>query len=130
MEISEIVSDLGRAKHDLTYLQFDADIPPQRLERCTSAVRDLETVVSEIFRTAWIPGTLPELTASIACVQGNLRRLQFGIDDCIYDVIDRGQPDEFLRVSTAMSMGRLLEHQLDLLMDALMHAMPKAEWTN
>ena len=130
MEISEIVSDLGRAKHDLTYLQFDADIPPQRLERCTSAVRDLETVVSEIFRTAWIPGTLPELTASIACVQGNLRRLQSDVDDALDVVIERALPDEFLRVSTAMSMGRLLEHQLHVLMLALMHATPRGEWTN
>src|SRR5438445_12047453 len=83
MEIIEIVSDLGRAKHDLTYLQFDADIPPQRLERCTSAVRDLETVVSEILRTAWVPRTVPELTVSIACVQENLRRLQSDVDDAL-----------------------------------------------
>ncbi len=128
MEVRQMIEDVARAKNDLAGL--GADIPPQRLERCTSAVHDLETGVSELLGTAWIPRTVPELTASIYCVRENLRRLQSEIDDCIDDVIENGRPDEFFRVSTAMSFGRLLEFQLDALMSALAHVTPKAKWTN
>src|SRR5438309_11905695 len=119
MEVREIISDVARAKNDLAGLALDG-VTPERMARCQSAVADLENGVAEVLTQNWIPRTVPELTASIYCVRANLRRLQSEIDGCMDDVIERARPDEFFRVSTAMSMGRLLEHQLDVLMDALM----------
>jgi hypothetical protein len=51
------------------------------------------------------------------------------LDDCI-DVIDRGQPDEYFRVWTAMAFRRLLEFQLYALMGALADVTPEAKWLN
>src|SRR5260370_12040029 len=115
MEIRQMIEDVARAKNDLAGLVLDG-VAPQRLKRCTSAVADLETGVAELLGTRWIPQTSPELTAAIYCVKANLRHLQSDVDDALAVVIERALPDEFLRVSTAMSMGRLLEHQLDVLM--------------
>ncbi len=129
MEIRQMIQDVARAKNDLAGLVLDG-VTPQRLKRCTSAVADLETGVSEILGTAWIPQTVSELTAAIYCVNENLRRLQSDVEDALDVVIERALPDEFFRVSTAMSMGRLLEYQLDVLMNALALATPKTKWTN
>ena len=129
MEISEIISDVTRARNDLVSL-VDARIPAHKLQRCRAAVADLESAASEILGTAWIPQTVSELTASIYCVRANLRRLQSDVEDALDVVIERALPDEFFRVSTAMSMGRLLEYQLDVLMNALALATPKTKWTN
>src|SRR5437762_573126 len=129
MEVREIFSDIARAKNDLAALALDG-VTPQRLKHCAAAVNDLETAATEILTTAWIPRNVSQLTASIACVRENMRRLQSDVDDVLDVVIERALPDEFLRVSTAMSMGRLLEHQLDVLMNALALATPKPEWTN
>ena len=129
MEIKQMIDDVARAKNDLAGL-LDADIPPRRLQRCQSAVADLETGVSEILGTAWIPRTVPELTVSIYQVRENMRRVQDQIDGCIDDVIDRAQPDELFRVWAAMAFGRLLEFELDALMSALALVTPEAEWLN
>jgi hypothetical protein len=129
MEIKEIISDVTRAKNDLASLALDG-VTPQRLKRCAAAVNDLETGVAELLTEDWIPRTVPELTVSIHCVRENLRRLQSDVDDALDVVIERALPDEFLRVSTAMSMGRLLEVQLDALMSALAHATPQTDWIN
>src|SRR6266436_2046453 len=129
MEVRDMIGDVARARNDLASLRLDG-VTPNRLARCESVTRDLETAVTEILTTAWIPRTVPELTASIYCVRANLRRLQSDVDDALDVVIERGIPDEFFRVSTAMSMGRLLEHQLHVLMLALMHAAPRGEWTH
>jgi len=76
-----------------------------------------------------------ELTASIYCVRANLRRLQSDVEDALdvnvsANIFERGQPDELFRVWAAMAFGRLLEFQLEALMDALAHVTPKAKWTN
>jgi hypothetical protein len=129
MEVREIISDVARAKNDLAALALDGT-PQKKLKHCAAAVNDLETAATEILTTAWIPRSVPELTASIYCVRANLRRLQSDVDDALDVVIERGIPDEFFRVSVALSLGRLLEHQLHVLMLALMHATPRGEWTN
>src|SRR6267154_150037 len=134
MEIRQMIQDVARAKNDLAGLVLDG-VTPQRLKRCTSAVADLETGVAELLGTRWILKTPPEIAGAIYCVKENLRRLQSEIDDAVDvnaspNIFERAQPDELFRVWMAMTFGRLLEHQLDVLMDALAHATPKAEWIN
>jgi|SRR5882762_5690104 len=135
MEVRDIIADVARARNDLAGLALDADIPPQRLKRCEAAVADLETGAAEVLTERWIPRNESQLMASVFCVRENLRRLQSEIDDCLDvnvapNIFERALPDELFRVWAAMAFGRLLEHQLEILMDALMHATPTAEWTN
>ena len=54
-----------------------------------------------------------------------MRWVQERVDASIDDVIERGLPDEFFRIRTAMAFGRLLEFQLDVLMTALAKIMPE-----
>ena len=134
MEVRDMIGDVARARNDLASLQLDG-VTPNRLARCESVTRDLETAVSEILGTAWIPQTSSDLAAAIYCVKENLRRLQSEIDDALDvsvdpNIFERAQPDELFRVWMAMTFGRLLEHQLDALMNALALAAPKTEWTN
>jgi len=135
MEVREIIAEVARAKNDLASIQSDTDESPDRLTRCLYAVADLETGVAELLTEDWIPRTVPELTASIYCVRENLRCLQSEIDDALDvsqcpNIFERAMPDELFRVWMGMAFGRLLVHQLDILVDALALATPKAEWTN
>ena len=134
MEVRDMISDVARAKNDLASLRLDG-VTPDRLARCTSAVADFETSVADMLGTAWIPRTVPELTASIYCLRENIRCVQSDIDDALDvnqepNIFDRARPDELFRVWMAMTFGRLLEFQLDALMNALAHAAPKVEWLN
>ena len=129
-----MIADVARAKNDLASLRLDG-VTPDRLARCTSAVADLETGVADMLGTAWIPRTVAELTAAIYCTRENIRRVQSDIDDALDvnqepNIFDRAMPDELFRVWMAMTFGRLLEHQLEVLMDALALAAPRAEWLN
>ncbi|SRR6266478_1795402 len=134
MEVRDMIADVARAKNDLAGLALDG-VTPQRLKRCTSAVADLETGVAELLGTTWIPKTPPELMAAIYCVKENLRCLQSEIDDAMDvkvdpNIFERSQPDELFRVWMAMTFGRLLEFQLEALMNALALATPKTKWIN
>jgi|SRR5882762_544572 len=134
MEVRDMIGDVARARNDLASLRLDG-VKPDRLARCESVTRDLETAVSEIHGTAWIPRTVSELTASIYCVRANLRRLQSEIDDCLDvnqspSIFERARPDELFRVWAAMAFGRLLEFQLSILMEALAKVMPQSQMVN
>ena len=129
MQIKEIISDVARAKNDLASLALDG-VTPERLARCESTVLNLETIAAEILREAWVPRTVTELTAAIYCVRQDMRWVQSQIDSRIDNLIDRAQPDEFLRMWIAMAFGRLLEHELDVLMNAQAKIMPQMGWTN
>ncbi|SRR6266436_1761161 len=134
MEIRQMIEDVARAKNDLAGLVLDG-VAPQRLKRCTSAVADLETGVAELLGTRWIPQTSHEITAAIHCVKENLRRLQSDVDDAVDvnvapNIFERALPDELFRVWMAMTFGRLLEFQLEALMDALSKVMPQSQMVN
>lgn len=119
----ELLSDVARHRADLVGLRADLDITPDRMKKCAAAVDDLESAIAEILTVPWVPRTNPELTACIASVRMNLRWVQVHVDDCIDDVIERGRMDEYLRLSTVMSMGRVLEFQLSVLMDAFVNCL-------
>lgn len=51
----------------------------------------------------------------------NIRCVHEQVDRCIDDVIEGGRMDEYLSLSGAMSMGRVLEFQLSVLCDALVN---------
>lgn len=93
------------------------------MKKCAAAVDDLESAIAEILTVPWVPQTIPELTPSVAAVRMNLLWVQGHVDDCIDDVFERGRMDKYLRLSAAMSMGRVLEFQLSVLMDALVNSM-------
>lgn len=123
MEIHEIISDVCRAKNDFVALAIDGSVSPERLAKCESAAADLETVVTELLTTAWIPRTIPQLTASIVCVNKNLQRVQADIAAALGVELLECRPDELYRVWCAMSFAELLKFQLDVLMTALAHNM-------
>jgi len=135
MEVRDIIAEVARAKNDLASIQCDANVTPARLAKCSSVVTDLETGVAELLGTRWIPQTPPELSAAIYCVRGNLRRLQSEVDDALDvnqrpNIFDRAMPDELFRVWMAMNFGRLLEHQLDVLMLAWTKIAPQSQLVN
>ncbi len=135
MEVRDMIADVARAKNDLAGLQSDANVTPARLAKCSSVMADLETGVAELLGTTWIPQTSSELIAAIYCVKENLRRLQSEIDDALDvnvdpNIFDRALPDELFRVWMAMTFGRLLEFQLDVLMNALAKVMPQSQMVN
>ncbi len=130
MEARDIIAEVGRAQHDLASLRLDPNVTPEGLARCQSTVWDLETITTAILKEAWIPRTLPEITACVYGVRENMRCVQEQIDQRIDGVIDRGQPDELFRVWMAMTFGRLLGFQFDVLMAALADATPETKWLN
>lgn len=122
-QAKELLADVARHRSDLIGLQSDPDVTPERMKRCMKAVDDLESAVVEILTTAWAPHEIPQLTTTIDSVRMNIRCVHGQVDRCIDKVISRGRMDEYLRLSVAMSMGRLLEFQLSVLCDALVNCM-------
>ena len=119
----ELLADVARHRADLIGLRADSDLTPDRMKKCAAAVDDLELAIVEILTVPSVPRTIPELTSSIASVRMNIRCVHEQVGECIDDVIERGQLDEYLRLSTAMSMGRVLEFQLSVLMDAFVNCL-------
>ena len=65
-QAKELLSDIAGHRADLTGLQLDADVTPERMKRCAKTIDDLESMLVEILTTAWVPRGIPQLTASIA----------------------------------------------------------------
>lgn len=123
MEIQEIISDVCRAKNDLAALAVDESVTPERFAKCEASAADLETIVTELVTTAWVPKNSHALTVSIVCVNKNLQRVEADIAAGLDVVLLDGKPDELYRVWCAMSFAGLLKFELDVLMTALAHSM-------
>lgn len=127
--VEQLISDIGCARVDLMGLAFFKNIEPEKLACCVKCVSDLETALSEIVTLPWIPRDVSQLTASIACMNVNLRRVRDGID-AVDDVL---MPHEHFRLRAAVMMQRLLEFQLQVLMTALAMVMKESQghiWIN
>lgn len=102
-----MISDVAHARADLMALALNDSVTPDRLARCEAAASDLETAVTELLTTAWIPKNLPELTACIVCVSQNLKRVQADVAAALDVVLLACKPDELYRVWCAMSFTEL-----------------------
>ena len=122
-QAKELLADVARHRADLIRLRADPKITPDRMKKCVGVVDDLEWAIAEILTMPWVPRTIPELTACIASVRMNLRWVDEHVDAVIDDVIECGRMDEYLKLSAAISMGRVLEFQFSVLMDALVNSM-------
>ena len=112
MDVQEMISDVARARANLIELASNTSVTPERLAKC-----------EELVITAWVPKNSYELTASIVCVNHNLKRVQSDIAAALDVVLLECRPDEMYRVWCAMSFVELLKFELDVLMTALARVM-------
>ena len=118
-QVQCMIDDVARAKSDLAELSLDASVTPDRFAKCEVAASDLETVVTELLTTAWIPKNSHELTACIACVHKNIQRVQSDVAAALDVVLLKCKPDELFRIWCAMSFAELLKVQLGVLTTVL-----------
>ena len=118
MQIIELVGDVTQAKHELAAL---TDSDPTRLQRCTTAIHDLESTLEELITLPWIPRTRAGLNGAIAAVLQNIHKTEKLIDDRVDDVWERQLPDEILRMDFTLIVLDALRFQLSVLMEARMH---------
>lgn len=126
MDIHEMLNDVCRARTDLAALAVDESVSPDRFAECEVAASNLESAVTDLLTTAWIPKNSTEIAACIVCINRNLERVQSDIDDCICDVIVRDLPDEYYRVWAALAFSRLLDFQMQTMMDVLANILANA----
>ena len=114
---------------DLAELANDQRVTNDGWIRCIRAASDFEDAVDAILNEAWIPNTLPQLTASMICITDNIRKTQSDVD-FVRDLALGGGPDSWFCVYMAFNFERLLEMQRQVLMDAVLKLMPPAKWAN
>lgn len=125
MDVHEMISDVARARVNLAELASDTSVTPERFTKCEAAASDLETAVTELLTTAWVPKNSHELTASIVCVDKNLHRVQSDVAAALDVVLLECRRDELYRAFIGLSFARLLEFEQDVLMTALAKVMEK-----
>ena len=129
MDLSELITDVARAKIDLAELQRDESMTAERLAPCIAATRNLEEITSDLLTTAWVPRDLVQLLAAIQCTNTNLRRVEADVATALDVVLRECRRDELYRVFIALSFMRLLEFDRDVLMEALAHVLVHAPQT-
>lgn len=122
-QVEQMIADVSRARNDLAVLAVDDSVTLERFTQCEVAALNLETVVTELLTTAWVPKNSCELAASIVSVHKNIEQVQADIAAALDVVLLECKPDELYRAFIALSFSRLLEFQLDVLMTTLAHSM-------
>ena len=122
-QVEQMIADVSRARNDLAVLAVDDSVTLERFTQCEVAALNLETVVTELLTTAWVPKNSCELAASIVSVHKNIEQVQADIAAALDVVLLECKPDELYRAFIALSSSRLLEFQLDVLMTTLAHSM-------
>ena len=72
------------------------------MERAKELLADVARHRADLIRLQSDPDVKPER------MKRCMRAVDEQVDECIDDVIERGQLDEYLRLSVTMSMGRVL----------------------
>ncbi len=118
-----------RVGTDLAELANDQSVTRDAWIRCIRAASDFEDAVDAILNEAWIPNTLPQLTASLIRMTDNIRKTRADVDFA-RDLALGGAPDSWFCVYMALNFERLLEMQREVLMDAVIKLTPPAWWAN
>jgi hypothetical protein len=114
---------------DLAELANDQNVTREGWIRCIRAASDFEDAVDVILNEAWIPNSLPQLTALLLYITDNIRKTRTGVDFG-RDLALQGGPDLWFCVYMALNFERLLEMQREVLMDAMVKLTPPAKWAN
>ena len=114
---------------DLTALANDQRVTRDGWIRCIRAASDFEDAVDAILNEAWIPNTLPQLTACLIRVTDNIRKTRADVD-FTRDRALGGAADSWFCVYMAFNFERLLEMQREVLIDTLVKLTPPARWAN
>lgn len=122
-QVQCMIDEVARAKHDLMALTLDDSVTPDRFAKCEVAASDLESAVTELLTTAWVPKNLHELAACIVCVNENLKHVQSDVAAALDVVLLECRPDELYLAFIALSFSRLLEFERGILCDALVNCM-------
>ena len=119
MDLSQLIIDVAKAKHDLAELQRDESITEERLAPCIAAARNLEQATSELLTTARMSRAPSQLLVAIQRANKNLRRVEADVAAVLDSVLLDCRPDELYRAFIALSFSRLLAWECDALMTAL-----------
>ena len=65
---------------DLAELANDQNVTRDGWIRCIRAASDFEDAVEVILNDAWIPKSLPQLTAFLICITDNIRKTRANVD--------------------------------------------------
>ena len=65
---------------DLAELANDQNVTRDGWIRCIRAASDFEDAVEVILNDAWIPNSLPQLTAFLICITDNIRKTRANVD--------------------------------------------------
>lgn len=114
---------------DLAELANDHSVTRDGWIRCIRAASDFEDAVHAILNEAWIPNTLPQLTACLIRITDNIRKTRADVD-FTRDLALGGAPDTWFCVYMALNFERLLQMQREVLMDTVIKLTPRARWSN
>jgi hypothetical protein len=114
---------------DLAELANNQSVTRDGWIRCIRAASDFEDAVDAILNEAWIPNTLPQLTACLIRITDNIRKTRADVD-FTRDLALAGAPDTWFCVYMALNFERLLEMQREVLMDTVIKLTPRARWPN
>jgi hypothetical protein len=111
MQVTDILTDLSRAKQELAALTLDA----ARLKVCTTAITDLESTLEDILTTAWIPRSSSGLHAAILATLANIEDVEQLIVEAAGPMLIRKQADEMVRFHVALLSLATLRFELEML---------------
>ena len=114
---------------DLAELANDQNVTRDGRIRCIRAASDFEDAVEVILNDAWIPNSLPQLTAFLICITDNIRKTRANVDFG-RDLALKDGPDLWFCMHMARNFEKLLEMQREVLMDAVVKLTPPAKWAN
>ncbi len=115
MQIIEIIGDVSQAKRELAALK---DLEPARLQRCTTAIHDLEETLEELITIPWVPRTLPGIEGAVLKVIQNIEQLENSIAEAGGPVLENKLPDEMLRFNVALLDLAAMRFTLKTLLEA------------
>jgi hypothetical protein len=129
MQMTEILTDLSRAKQELAALS----LTPDRLKLCTTVISELESTLETILTVAWIPRSLPKLQGAIAATLANIEDVEQLIVEAAGPMLIRKQAEEMVRFHIAVISLSTLRFELNVLFEAaarLIERMPRSKEVN
>ena len=118
MELIPILQDLGTQRCYLELLRDDPKITTSRLQKCESALTNIESTVEQMICTP-LPPASSAIKFCISSVMQNIARMEEAIEAAREPVAERGLVDEKLRLQMGVTCLEVLQFQLHTLIDAL-----------